>query len=144
MAALGPLSEPQLRLFFLIQTAILRFRPEGFGPVTDADVADAAGALAATMETAERGVLYEHRTSSAVADALRREIRALLDHLGERGGSRFEREASQVLRGIERGARHGTLGADAGPAEYLSLVRRVLQDPSTPESPPLIVPGNWD
>jgi hypothetical protein len=143
MTALGRVSEPQLQLFFLIQATILRYKPEGFSRVTDADVAEAAGALAATLETAERGVLYEHQTTSVIATGLRREIKVLLDEIGRGGGSRFEREAAQVLRGIERGARHETLGPAAGPVDYLTLVRRVLAErPSAPEPSPLIVPGS--
>lgn len=143
MTALGRVSEPQLQLFFLLQTTILRFKPEGFNRLTDADVADAASALASTLETAERGVLYEHQAGSVVADALRRELKALLDQIARAGGgSRVEREAAQVLRGIERGARHETLGPGAGAVDYLSLVARVLQErPTTADVPSLIIPG---
>jgi hypothetical protein len=141
MGALGRVSEPQLQLFFLLQTTILRFKPEGFGRMVDADVAEAAGALASTLETAERGVLYEHHAGSVVADALRRELKGLLDQV-RRGGSRFEREAAQVLRGIERGARHETLGPGAGAVDYLSVVARVLEErPPAPDAPNLIIPG---
>jgi hypothetical protein len=142
MTALGRVSEPQLQLFFVLQTAILRFKPEGFSHVTDTDVAEAAGALAASLETAGRGVLYEHQSSSVVAEALRRELKTLLEHVGRGGGSRFDREAAEVLRGIERGARHETLGAGAGPRDYLSLVARVLQErPPKSEAPAIILPG---
>ena len=69
MTALGPLSEPQLQLFFLIHTLISRFKPEG-AQLTDADVADAAGALATSFETASRGVLYEQQATSTPAESL--------------------------------------------------------------------------
>jgi hypothetical protein len=138
--ALGRVSESQLQLFFLLQTTVLRFKPDGFAGLTDNDVAEATGALAATLETAERGVLYEHQTTSVVAEALRRELKAVLDKVGRGGGSRFDREASQVLRGIERGARHETLGPDAGAAGYLTVVARVLQErPPSAETAGLIV-----
>lgn len=142
MTALGRVSEPQLQLFFLLQTTILRFKPEGFSPVTDADVAEAAATLAASLETAGRGVLYEHQSNRVVAESLRRELKTLLEQIGRGGGSRFEREAAEVLRGIERGARHETLGAGAGPLDYLSLVARVLQErPPQSQAPSLIIPG---
>jgi hypothetical protein len=143
MSALGRVSESQLQLFFLLQTTILRFKPEGFHRLTDIDVAEAAQALASTLETAERGVLYEHQAGSVVADGLRRELKALLDRVARGGGgSRFEREAAQVLRGIERGARHETLGPGAGAVDYLSIVARVLQErPPASDAPSLIVPG---
>src|SRR5919108_5444483 len=121
MTALGRVSEPQLHLFFLLQSTILRFKPDAFSEVSDADVADATAALAASLETAGRGVLYEHQTNTAAAGALRRELKTVLEDVGRGGGSRFERDAAEVLRGIERGARHETLGAGAGPRDYLSL-----------------------
>jgi hypothetical protein len=143
ITALGRVTEPQLQLFFLLQTTILRFKPEGFHRLTDSDVADAVNALASTLETSERGVLYEHQAGSVVANALRRELQAILEQIARGGGgSRFDREAAIVLRGIERGARHETLGPGAGAVDYLSAVARVLQErPPSSDTPSLIVPG---
>lgn len=130
--ALGRVSERQLQLFFLIQSFISRFRPAtaaGVGEsLIDADVAEAAGALAATYETASRGVLYEHQANAIGAEALRRELKAFLAEVGKGGGSRFERECAEVLRGIERGARHEAPGIGSGSVDYLTLVARVLQE----------------
>ncbi len=142
MTALGRVSERQLQLFFLMQTFIARWKPEGIGRTADADVAEAAGALAASFETASRGVLYEHQASSTVAEALRRELKAFLEQVGRGGGSRFEEEAAQVLRGIERGAKHETPGLGTGTHDYLTLVARVLHErphDSTP-APTIILP----
>src|SRR5687767_11106063 len=44
------LTERQLQLFFLFHDTIARYKPEGF-PLYDDDVVEAAGALAATLET---------------------------------------------------------------------------------------------
>src|SRR5918999_1003181 len=54
------LTERQYQLFFLFQTVIARHKPEGFARVVDEDVAEAAAAMAATLETAARGVIYDH------------------------------------------------------------------------------------
>jgi hypothetical protein len=54
------LTERQYQLFFLFQSTIARHTPEGLTRLLDADVAEAAGAVAATLETASRGVIYEH------------------------------------------------------------------------------------
>ena len=142
MTALGRVSEPQLQLFFLIQTFIARFTPQGFSRVVDADVADAAGALAAGLETASRGVVYEPQATSPVGEALRRELKELLNRVGRGGGTRFEREASDVLRGIERGASHNPPAIGSGPVDYLTLVARVLQErpPEPSSSSSLILP----
>jgi hypothetical protein len=142
MQALGPLSEPQLQLFFVIQTFISRFKPEGVSRPVDADVAAAAGALASTFETASRGVLYEHQAPSASGEALRRELKAFLAEVGRGRGSRFERDAVEVLRGIERGAKHDTPGMGSGAIDYLTLVARILHErpPESAGSSVLILP----
>ena len=128
LGALGRLSEVQLQVFFVIHAFVSRFKPDGL-PLTDADVAEAAGTLATSFETASRGVLYEGQASAASAEALRRELKLYLVQLaGEAGGARFEREISAVLRGIERGARHEVPGIGEGPVAYLTLVSRILQE----------------
>lgn len=145
MHAVGPLSEAQLQLFFLLQTLVVRHAPPGLPRLRDEDVAEAAGAVAATLETAARGLVYEHQAASVVADGLRRELQALLERVGRGGGSRFEREAAIVLRGIERGARHKAPGVPESPTAYLDLVSRVLQErpagtATTPAGSGLIIP----
>lgn len=148
MASMGQPSEPQLQLLFLVLSFISRFAPEGeLTRMADADVAEAAAALAATLETAARGVVYEHTCVSVVAEDLRRGLRVFLSEIGRDGGSRFEREVAVALRGVERGARHETPGLDDDGAAYLTLVRRVLQrpggrttaEPSNPSVEPRIV-----
>src|SRR5262245_25423540 len=64
MSGVGRLSEGQLQLFFLIQSYFLRPAPAGQPLVVDAEVADAAGALAGTFETASRGVIFEHQAAT--------------------------------------------------------------------------------
>src|SRR4029078_7719161 len=60
LPTLHGLTERQHQLFFLFQSLIARHTREGFVRLVDDDVADAAGAVAATFETAARGVIYEH------------------------------------------------------------------------------------
>jgi hypothetical protein len=129
LTALGRVSEPQLQIFFVIHAFISRFTPDG-QQLSDADVADAVGALATSYETASRGVLYEGRAATPAGEALRRELKVYIAKLaGEGGGSRLEREVAVVLRGIERGARHDAAGIGDGPVDYLTLVSRILQEP---------------
>lgn len=140
------LTERQYQLFFLFQTAIARHRPEGFARLADADVADACAALASTLETAARGVIYEHTASSPVAQALAVAITAVLAQIREKGARVSDAEAAVVLRAIEQGAR--TLRTrDESDAVYLEVTGRLLRgagaaEPAPPEPAPssLILP----
>jgi hypothetical protein len=133
MATVGPLSEQQLQLFFLLQSMVLSYKPEGLARAIDADVALAAGALAGTLEAANKGVIFEEATASVVAEGLRRAMRPVLDEITKNSGSRAEREIASVLRAIERGARHEGGHIPDGDTSYLDLVGRVFQhSPSRP------------
>jgi hypothetical protein len=131
-------SEMQLQLFFLLASLIVRYRPEGIVRLTDADVTDAAGAMATTLEAADRGIIAEVPGASPIGESLRRQLDGLLAELGKQAGSGFAREAAMVLRGIERGARHDSPGIDSSESGYLDVLRRVLPPPSEerPERPP--------
>src|SRR5436309_1433577 len=52
-------SQRQSQLFFLVNSFVLGYTPADFQTLVDDDVAEAAEALAATYETAARGVIYE-------------------------------------------------------------------------------------
>jgi hypothetical protein len=161
VAALVPsireLTERQQQLFFLFQSAILSHRPTAAGDLSDADVAEAAGAVAATLETAARGVIYEHIPQSLIAQPLAAELSAMPARLREQGATLYDREIAIVLRAIERGARQtsGTLERGEpekkGDRDYLKLVARLLGPPQWPsqtsdedqkreEGPKLVLP----
>src|SRR5262245_38523958 len=74
LPTLQGLTERQYQLVFLFQTLIARHTPEGFARLVDDDVAEAAGALASTLETATRGVIYEHAAKSALGQRLGAEM----------------------------------------------------------------------
>ena len=142
MATVGRLSEHQLQLFFLLQSMVLSYKPEGLARVTDQDVALACGALAKSLETASKGVIFEETTGSMVAEGLRRALKPVIDEVTKGGGTRAEREVAIVLRGMERGARHEGDFIPAGDSSYLDLVARVFQQrpqPAAEPAKPLIV-----
>jgi hypothetical protein len=137
-------SELQLQLFFLLASIIARHNPDGLVAVSDGDVADAAAAMAGTLEAAGNGVIAELAGSNTVSEGLRRKMDAFLAEAGKGGGSRFGREAAEVLRAIERGARHDAPGVPTEPTAYLTLLARLVP-PSAEESParatsPIILP----
>ena len=65
--------------------------------------------MAATLETAARGVIYEHTPQCPPAQALANELKTMLDEMREQGAKVYDREAAIALRAIEQGARetHG-------------------------------------
>jgi hypothetical protein len=127
------LTERQYQLFFLFQNVIARHKPEGFARLVDADVADAAAAMAATLETAARGVIYEHSATSVVAQRLGNEMKAMLAEMRRQGATVYDGESAIVLRAIEEGARSaGKSGG--GDTAYLALIGRLLQVGTGPET----------
>jgi hypothetical protein len=127
LPAMQHLTERQYQLFALFNAHIARHTPEGFVRLVDDDVADAAGTMAATLETAARGVIYEHAAQSLPAQRLATELKGLLDQMREQGVKIFDSEAAIALRAIERGARETRNRADGGDVAYLQLTARLLQ-----------------
>src|SRR6185436_12385392 len=64
MEVIRDFNERQSQIFFLVTTFIVRYQPPELHSLADIDVAEAAAALAATFETATRGVIYEHQAAS--------------------------------------------------------------------------------
>ena len=142
MATVGRLSEHQLQFFFVLQSMVLSHRPEGLGRLVDTDVALATGALAASLETASKGLIFEESTSSVVAEGLRRALKPVIEEVTQNAPSRAQQEVAGVLRAMERGARHQGGFIPEGDTSYLDLVNRVFQQrPQTPRpaDKPLIV-----
>jgi hypothetical protein len=130
VAALVPsiqhLTERQHQLFFLFHSAIARHTPQGFARLVDDDIEQAAGAMAATLETAARGVIYEHSASSLPAQRLASELTALLGQIRAQGAKVSDAEAAIVLRAIEQGARDARKTGDGTDTAYAALIARLL------------------
>lgn len=125
LPTISHLTERQHQLFFLIHSVIARHKPETLSRLLDEDVAQAASAVAATLETAGRGVLYEHTPASLPAQRLAKEITAMLAEVRAQGTRIYDGEVAIALRSVERGAREGAKqGSDTA---YMSLVGRLLQ-----------------
>lgn len=126
-ATIGRLSEQQLQLYFLLQSIVLSHKPEGIVRMTDIDVAVATGAVATSLETASKGVIFEEASTSVPAEGLRRALKPVVDEVTKDRSSRVEREVAAVLRAMERGARHEGGFIPEGETSYLDLVARVFQ-----------------
>lgn len=131
---MGRLSEGQVRLFFLVLSYFNRPVPPGTPRLVDAEAADAAAAVAATFDTASRGLIFDHPAKTPAGQRMASELIALLRDAGKGGGARFDREVADVLGGIARAAAPSPL-AEPGSRAYLDLVSRVLQDDGRAEAP---------
>jgi hypothetical protein len=153
------LNTRQAELFLLVLTFLTRHEPAeptrgsrawdpnaapalGWERIVDADVADAASALAATFETASRGVIYEHRPSSRPAAHLMTELKPVLADARKGAGSSFERDAAVVLRRLEDAVRDVRVEDRADPRAFLALLGRVITPaPADEGSPPDATPS---
>lgn len=143
------LTDTQYRLLLLFQSATDQHARGAQPRLRDEDVAEAAAAAASTLETARKGIIYEHQAVSVPAQRLTAELGRVVAELSAQSGSqqaRLEREAAVALRRLEQGAR--TAGKPGSPLEgdeapvYLNLLARMLKDapgapdPGTPQAPP--------
>ena len=131
------LGQRQYQLFFVVQGAFHRLAETGEIAVNDDVVRDTAEALAATYETASKGIIYEHRPSSPPADRLARELKPLLEGTDGRSPVASEPDLVEVLRRVERAATDARKTLDGGTHAYLDLVGRLMRSSagSTPASP---------
>jgi hypothetical protein len=141
-------SERQSQLFFLIATFLLRYEPPELHPLVDDDVAQASAAIAATFETASRGVIYEHRPNSLPAERLASELRPLLAKVSDQGGESARRDSAVVLRRVEAAAREVGRSAGGSRRAFIDLLGRVVnvkalenrETSSDDSAPRLIIP----
>jgi hypothetical protein len=129
------LSEAQSQLFFLVGACLQRYEPADLQPLIDDDVADAAASLAATAETASRGLIYDHRPASFSADRLAATLKPLLAEAGKNGGSPFDRDAAVVLRRIEEATRDVRRFDPSNRRAFVDLLGRLTRQPD--ELPPV-------
>ena len=112
------LTDTQYRLLLLFQSATVKHAGGALPKLRDEDVAEAAAAAAATLETARKGIIYEHQAVSVPAQRLTAELGKVVADLSAQAGSqqaRLERDAAVALRRLEQGAR--TAGKAGSPLE---------------------------
>lgn len=126
LAMIAGFDEGQQQLFLLLQSVILGHQPDGFARLTDDDVADAAGALASTLETASRGVIYEHAARSLPARKLAEELGEMVGEAREGGLAIGDADAAVVLRAIARGVERVRSAIPADDSAYVGLLSRML------------------
>jgi len=149
LEAMRDFSRRQSQLFLLVTTFLVRYEPPELQRPVDDDVADALGALAATYETASRGVIYEHRPASLAAAQLMNALKPVLAEAGKGAGTPFERDVVTVLRRVSESVTKVRAIETGNVRAFLDLLGRVIQSKddhagpeaaAPPDEPRLIVP----
>lgn len=140
-------TEKQRAMFALLQTVIAAHAAAASPPLVDRDVADAAGALATTFETAARGIIYEQQPTSLAAQRLAADLRRQIEQALHPSERPVDRDLALVLRRTETMATQAGSSIDGGATAYLQLLARKIGKPgSSPDAKPdhtsnLIIPG---
>jgi hypothetical protein len=131
------LSEPQTELLLILQGVILRHSKDAVPSLRDEDVSAAASAVAATFETADKGIIYNHQASALPAQRLVTELERFMADLRREASAhtaRLTRDASVALRVIAKAAE---AAAKAFPEEplhaYLKLTERMASPVGEPQ-----------
>jgi hypothetical protein len=93
----------------------------------DAILLEAVVALRKTVETRDRGVLYEHPAADARAQELVQELSGIFEARDGEGGVHrpSDRDLARALRGFE-GALAATVGEKEGPRVFLDTAARLV------------------
>jgi hypothetical protein len=138
------LTEPQARLFFLglVGLGPLRARHRG---LNDPLLAQAMAALRKTVETREKGILYEHVAEDVRAQGLVPEVRGMFDVKDPQGFRHApeDRDLLPVLRAFESALAEWR-SEGVGPAAFLETAHRVAGQKApaagSPPSPLIVQP----
>lgn len=122
------LNSRQGELFSLVSTFLQRYEPGELESLVDEDLAEAARALAATFETASRGIIYEQRPASLPASRLAAALNAQLVEARQHEGSPFERDAAVVLRRFEDAVKQSRAVDPANRRAFLDVLGRVFRE----------------
>ena len=126
VALLHGLTPQQQALTYRLLAMLGQERPDLPG-LCDADVVDAAQAMAQTSETASRGIVYEHTAQTAHARQLVKEMTGTVEAAAQQGTPIPDHDVASIFRRIERGARGGRelLGENGGDTACLAMLRRL-------------------
>jgi hypothetical protein len=129
-AMMEGLSHRESELFWVLLTFLAGVTADPLARLLDEDLADATGSLAATYETASRGVIYEHRPPSLASQRLMTDLKGFMATLVREADASVvrtvEREAAVVLRHVEAGARAAGRVSHEGPAAAIGTITRVV------------------
>lgn len=137
--------DPQARLLGILQQQVHGYRATALPPLRDVDLSDAAAALASTLETAARGIVFEHHPPSLPAQRLMQLLQATVEELARHDHALRPAAAAAVLRRLERAVLDaprvlGVLGEGAADTRFLDFLERVSGGRVRPS--PLVQPAD--
>lgn len=127
---LAELTDQQYQLLLFFQGLIVQHAASAVPALIDSDVAEATDALAATLETAGKGIIYQHQAASLPAQRLVTRLEMAFKELTSKAGSQastLERDAAIALRRISKAANDArkALPDDEAPV-YVKLLGRMM------------------
>ncbi len=107
MHTMRDVTDRQQQLMFLLLGIARRYEGDALQSLVDADVVEAARSLASTLETANRGVIYEHQPATMAAQRLVTDWKALFKDVGVARGRRGAGQAGWSGRAACHRTRRG-------------------------------------
>jgi len=138
------LGEGQLRLLLLALAGLVSLHSQR-AELDDPLVLQAVEAVRKSVETRERGVIYDHAPADARAASLAQDLVGLFEARAEDGTVRrpSDRDLGAVLRALERSLR-ATIAENDGPRAFLATAARVTGrvggPPAAPPRPLIVEP----
>lgn len=131
---LTDVTERQYALLLWLHAGTAPHRASAIPAVQDADLAEAAECLASTLETAAKGIIYEHPAATIPGQRLVEEFRRAIAHVeGDRPG-RLSSDAAAALRLMARLVR-GISKSDPSPTALLGVLDRLVARHSSADAP---------
>lgn len=126
VALLHGLTPQQQALTYRLLALLGQERPDLPG-LRDANIVEAAQAMAQTAETASRGIVYQHTAQTAHARQLMKEMAGVVEAAVQQGTPIPDHDAASIFRRIERGAREGRalLGEAGGETACIATLKRL-------------------
>lgn len=123
------MTDGQARLLGILQHQLHDYRATAIPPLRDADVEEAARALAATFETAARGIVYEHQPTSLPAQRVLQLFEMTCAEVARRDQSLRPAGLAMVMRRLEGAARDAAKvlrlqAEEHGPEVFLDFLER--------------------
>lgn len=135
---LAELTDQQYQLLLFFQGLVVQHAGSAVPSLVDSEVAEATAALASTLETAGKGIIYQHQAASLPAQRLVTRLETAFRELTKQAGSAaaaIERDAAVALRRISKAANDArkALPDDDEPV-YVKLLGRLMSAAPPPEA----------